>query len=115
MARNVVERIFGIVKRRFSLMVASPEYSETKQAKFVPALCVLHDFISIHDRDVVDTSTVEPASGIGPSCRAGPVELPRPAWVSEEEELSALVKRNRIANRMWADYQQYLMDRNIRQ
>jgi hypothetical protein len=49
------ERIFGILKRRFSLMVASPEYSEDKQAKFIPALCVLHNFISIHDHDSTDT------------------------------------------------------------
>ena len=96
-------------------MVASLEYSENKQAKFVPALCVLHNFISIHDWDFMDTSTIEPASGIGPSCQAGPVKLPQPVWVSEEEELSASVKYDRIANRMWADYQQYLTDRKIRQ
>jgi len=34
MARNVVEHIFGTLKRRFDLMVASPEYSKSKQAMF---------------------------------------------------------------------------------
>jgi hypothetical protein len=32
MARNVIKRAFGTLKRRFSLMVASPKYSEEKQA-----------------------------------------------------------------------------------
>ena len=30
-------------------MVAAPEYSLAVQAKLVPALCVLHNFIRIHD------------------------------------------------------------------
>jgi hypothetical protein len=48
-ARNVVERIFGVVKRRFTLMVAAPEYSIRTQAKMIPAMCTLHNFIRIHD------------------------------------------------------------------
>ena len=113
MARNVVERIFGILKRRFSLVVASPEYSESKQAKFVPALCVVHNFVSIHDRDAADTPITQQASGTGISHQAAHVELPRPAWVSEEEEFSASAKRDKIADKMWANYQQYLASRDI--
>ena len=113
MARNVVERIFGILKRRFSLMVASPEYSEDKQAKFIPALCALHNFISVYDGDV-DTMCAgqDTQSGTGvvhPAATS--TELPRPAWVSEEEESSASSRRDNIAAEMWADYQWYLMER----
>ncbi|KIK42151.1 hypothetical protein CY34DRAFT_45843, partial [Suillus luteus UH-Slu-Lm8-n1] len=50
-ARNVIERIFGVVKRRFWLMVAAPKYSLVVQTKLVPALCVLHNFICVHDPD----------------------------------------------------------------
>jgi hypothetical protein len=94
-------------------MVASPEYSEDKQAKFIPALCALHNFISVYDRDAdimyagrhtqSGTGVVRPA--------ATSAELPRPAWVSEEEESSASMRRDNIAAQMWADYQRYLTER----
>jgi hypothetical protein len=109
MARNVIERVFGTLKRRFSLMVACPEYSEEKQAKFIPALCVLHNFISVYDRDIADVFQTgqQPGSGV-PHLSGTHPELPRPAWVSEAEELSASARRDRIAAEMWAEYQQYL-------
>ena len=113
MARNVIERTFGTLKRRFSLMVASPEYSEDKQAKFIPALCALHNFISVHDHDDIPCSGQQLSSGIDIPPSTTPVEPPRPAWVSEQEELSASVKRDKIAAEMWAGYQQYLMERDI--
>ena len=59
MARNVVERIFGILKCQFSLMVASPEYSENKQVKFVSAFCVLHNFISVYNQDFMDVPSAQ--------------------------------------------------------
>jgi hypothetical protein len=110
MARNVVERIFGTVKRRFSLMVASPEYSEEKQAKFVPALCVLHNFISVYDGDAPGMGQQSPPRTDSASQSAHP-ERPRPAWISEVEEVSASGRRDRIADEMWANYKQYLMDK----
>ena len=113
MARNVIERIFGTLKRRFSLMVASPEYSENKQARFVPALCVLHHFASIYDWDDVDIQNTQRLSGIGASHQAASAELPRPAWVSKEEELSASERRDKIADEMWVDYQQYLTEKGL--
>ena len=96
-------------------MVASPEYSEEKQAKFIPALCVLHNFISTYDRDVTDVQDTNHRSqpGMVVSNQATPSKLPRPPWVSEEEELSASVRRDRIAAEMWADYQRYLMEKDV--
>ena len=114
MAHNVVERIFGILKRRFSLMVASPEYSENKQAKFVSVLCVLHNFISVYDQDFMDVPSAQQLpSGTGISRQAAPAERPRPPWVSAEEELSASARRYKIADEMWANYQSYLTERDI--
>ena len=110
MARNVIERIFSAVKRRFCLMVASPEYSEEKQAKFVPALCVLHNFILVYDSDVPDTEQHNPP-GTGAASQSARLGRPRPAWISEEEEVSASVRCDRIADAMWADYNKYLADR----
>ena len=114
MARNVIERVFGTLKRRFSLMVASPEYSENKQARFVPALCVLHNFASIYDWDDVDVPNTQRLSGTGTLHQAASVELPRPAWVSKEEELSASARRDKIVDEMWVDYQRYLTEKDLR-
>ncbi|EGO05085.1 hypothetical protein SERLA73DRAFT_44852, partial [Serpula lacrymans var. lacrymans S7.3] len=50
-ARNVIGHIFVVVKRHFQLMVAAPEYALEVQAKLIPALCVLHNFIQLHDPD----------------------------------------------------------------
>ena len=48
-ARNVIERIFGILKRRFRILLLSPEYDMGIQAQVPPALCALHNFIRYHD------------------------------------------------------------------
>ena len=45
MLRNVVERIFGVVKRRFRILLLPPEYSMEIQARIPPALCLVHNVI----------------------------------------------------------------------
>jgi DDE superfamily endonuclease len=113
MARNVIERIFGIIKRRFSLMVASPEYSEEKQAKFIPALCVLHNYISLYEQDIEDPTNAQQPLGTGGPGQAPPTNLSRPVWVSAQEERIASARRDRIADEMWADYQLHLTKRGV--
>ena len=49
--RNVIKRIFGVVKHQFCLMVAALEYSLETQSKIICAICVLHNFIHVHDPD----------------------------------------------------------------
>src|SRR5690349_4464280 len=46
-ARNVIERIFGILKKRFPIIVQAPEFSLSMQSKLVIACCVLHNFIRV--------------------------------------------------------------------
>lgn len=46
--RNVIERIFGVVKRRFQIFHKAPEYSQTTQVDFFYAVMWLHNFIKIH-------------------------------------------------------------------
>lgn len=53
-AQNVIERIFGVVKQKFRIMIAAPEYSLEKQAKIILAICVLHNFIRVHDPEDID-------------------------------------------------------------
>ena len=47
--RNVIERTFGVLKRRFKVLAVAQEYSLKHQARLVPALAVVHNFIRVHD------------------------------------------------------------------
>jgi hypothetical protein len=105
-ARNVIERIFGVVKRRFRLMVAAPEYSLEVQGKIIRAICVLHNFIRVHNPDEdlgvtdVELSRRMPrrsAADFGGS-------------VSAEERTNANMRRDEIAQQMWEQYQEYIAD-----
>ncbi|EGO00180.1 hypothetical protein SERLA73DRAFT_52713, partial [Serpula lacrymans var. lacrymans S7.3] len=40
-ARNVIERIFGILKWCFHVLVLPPEYDMAIQARIPPALCMI--------------------------------------------------------------------------
>jgi hypothetical protein len=49
MLRNVVECIFGVVKRHFHILLLPPEYSMEIQACIPPAFCLVHNVIQVHD------------------------------------------------------------------
>lgn len=103
-ARNVVERIFGVLKRRFRLMVAAPEYSSEVQAKIVHALCALHNFIRIHDPDDLDASTQEELARVPQD----PIAADFGGTISAGEQRQATSRRDRIAMAMWEEYVAYL-------
>jgi len=48
-ARNVIERIFGVMKHRFRILLLAPEYSLEIQARIPAALAAIHNFIRSHD------------------------------------------------------------------
>jgi hypothetical protein len=49
--RNVVERVFGVVKKRFPALSHGVPYTMDFQVKFVYAICGLHNFINCHKTD----------------------------------------------------------------
>ncbi|KAL5480800.1 hypothetical protein ACEPAI_9740 [Sanghuangporus weigelae] len=97
-ARNVVERIFGVFKRRFSIINAAPEYLIETQAALIQALCVVHNIIRIYDPhdvprldDLLDETESE--------------ELrERAAGGGQTEKNQAEVMRDQIAEDMWKNY-----------
>ena len=102
-ARNVVERIFGVVKRQFRLMVAALEYSLETQTKIVPALCALHNFICVYNPE--ENMGLEELSAWAP--RRGQEDYSHQG-VSAQEKARANTKRDVIAKEMWRQYQEHL-------
>ena len=43
--RNIIERAFGLLKRRFRILRTPPEYSLDTQADIVYACVVIHNFL----------------------------------------------------------------------
>lgn len=99
-------------KHHFDLMVAYPEYNEETQAKFIPAMGILHNFIRIHDpydeaRDRRGSSMS--ASATGETHQQQLEELGFEITIEERDRAGG--QRDRIAKRMWIDYQAELQRR----
>jgi len=108
-ARNIIECIFGILKRRFRILLLAPEYSLEIQARIPAALCTIHNFICTHD---VDENVVEPDLGddeaqndhdhdhIASAAAAAELDHPSARW-------------DHIAQQMWDDYMCICSERDI--
>lgn len=49
--RNVVERVFGVLKQRFHILEKRPRYDRATQIQLVYALCALHNFVRLTNAD----------------------------------------------------------------
>ncbi|KAF9473467.1 hypothetical protein BDN70DRAFT_769014, partial [Pholiota conissans] len=102
-ARNVVERIFGVLKRRFVILTSPPEYSMAIQACIPLALGAVHNFIREHNPDEIldftgDTLDPNPNSGsVHGILGTGPAQ--------HSEIVRATSRRDQIAHAMWVSYQ----------
>ena len=109
MARNVIERAFGVIKRRFKILIIPPEYSMDIQARVFPTLAAIHNYIL--EKDPIEIADMLPPADdniidrIEDSGRLA-MEYPRRA-----EKEDANVRRDQIAEDMWNDYQRVLRER----
>ncbi|KAL7199587.1 hypothetical protein ACSBR2_021807 [Camellia fascicularis] len=46
--RNVIERTFGVLKKRFPILRSVPNYKSTRQGPLMIACCVVHNWIRLH-------------------------------------------------------------------
>jgi hypothetical protein len=99
----VIERIFGILKRRFRILIFPPEYSMEIQARIPAALCALHNFIRHSDPTEIDEY---PDANDIPTGRANGAEIgnlaTRAINTAEHDRMS--LKRDQIAQDMWDSY-----------
>jgi hypothetical protein len=102
MARNVVERIFGVLKRRFRILVIPPELDMRWQARLPAALAAIHNFIRNYDpndiNDIADPVDPEPGTRVEELAQGIP---------SAAERDRANQRRDRIAQEMWTQYVAY--------
>jgi hypothetical protein len=100
----VIERIFGVLKRRFKILRTPPEYRFVDQVKLVYALTALHNFIDQH------TLEQEKEMGLDDASVLRDLEDQDPLNLQGMETLSATkmdAQRDKIAEAMWKDYIQY--------
>jgi hypothetical protein len=106
--RNCIERIFGVLKKRFPILKKAPEYEYSHQVKLVLALTALHNFIrkEAHGREdrfyreADKERERELAESEGNDLGGGRVEQgPVDKHMAEY--------RDKIAQQMWEDYLNY--------
>jgi hypothetical protein len=107
-ARNVVERIFGILKRRFRILIIPPEYDMGIQARIPAALCALHNFIRHHDpSDIEDYSETDNIPGSHANTAIGDLAT---RAINGAERDRAHLKRDQIAKEMWDSYLAFVQE-----
>lgn len=114
-ARNVVERIFGIVKRRFRILLLPAEFSIEIQAQIPSALCAIHNFIYVHDPIEDDESSdSDEADNNEGYAMDDAHNMDDPVnYLAANSDDGARELRDQIAEGMWADYQRILRERSI--
>lgn len=97
--RNIIERVFEILKKRFGILRRPLEYEITLQTKVIRAVAAVYNFI----RDEIDER--EYMSGENPvGGDTGVTETQSHAL----DDPGMRTFRDRLAQEMWEDYQKYL-------
>ena len=107
-ARNVIERIFGVLKRRFCILVIPPEYSVKVQAQIPSALCAIHNFIKIHDPNDGEMTNLGNSEYSSSIPNPGDNGVQQMNHVEDDVSHNVTVRRDKIAQDMWDSYQRVL-------
>jgi hypothetical protein len=102
--RNVIERIFGVLKRKFKILSQVAEYSWDTQVKLVLSLTGLFNFI--RSFETIDDDEEEEGEEGGEEEEEGEEELLSMSLRTGNQYMNQ--KRDQIAQEMWVDYQKYL-------
>jgi hypothetical protein len=107
-ARNVIERIFGVVKKRWAILTNPPQFDIELQARILPALAAIHNLILKHDptdlEDFDDVCDPDPGYVVDFGSLAD-------GQTSRAEKDRADKRRDVIAQKMWDSYQALLRER----
>jgi hypothetical protein len=108
-ARNIIKRIFGVLKQHFCILVCPAEIDMDLQARIPAALTTIHNFIHVHDPDELASFT-EPADlergFVSGELAAGQMRA--------AEKRHTTTRRDKIAAAMWVQYQAELQQRGTK-
>jgi hypothetical protein len=99
--RNVIERAFGVVKSRFSMLKRIPSYDMKVQGDIILVCFILHNFIKVHQTKEDEFDQIARLYH----------EVPDQNIISEIDDSTARTYRDWIASNMWTDYETYLRRR----
>jgi hypothetical protein len=102
--RNVVERIFSVVKARFKILVRARKFKMRAQTRVVSALCVLHNIlVNIREEGpssiLVEDHNDEDGEDLSQNQRIG-----QGYHITRGESARSSRRRDEIAEAMWDDY-----------
>lgn len=111
-ARNVIERIFGVLKRRFRILLLAPEFSIRVQAQIVSVLCATHNFMKHHDSKEEELPD-ENSGHYTFAPNAGDNGVREINYIEEDVPADVVARRDQIAQNMWESYQRILEERGM--
>ena len=98
--RNHVERVLGVLKKRFQILHVGTFHPIRNQVKIPAAACVFHNIIKMHNGD--EAWLDNQPNNIDPNLF---VDLPTGDEHNQENNAQGNNLRDEIAMQMWADYQ----------
>lgn len=101
--RNVVERIFGVVKRKYQILRTPSEYSIETQTRIILACCTLHNFVRRREGSYADILLDSEVAKVGNTIVQPVVGFP--VGVISSKRMDQF--RDNIAKKMWEDYLVY--------
>jgi hypothetical protein len=107
--RDVIERIFGVLKKGFRILLLASEYQLKMQIRIPLALTAIHNFIRIHDLTSLDEEVNIEGDEADEAEFMGALSEPRCDESNEDESVKAW--RDSIVEEMWNNYQQVLLKR----
>ena len=100
--RNIIERAFGLIKKRWAILRTEPFFDTKIQVKIVLACCTLHNFIINADPD--DVLDDEPEGFNGDDFEPSEVVEEdvsnpgsTPEWSAKRDDLATLMRNRRNA------------------
>ena len=96
--RNVIERIFGVIKALYKTLTYPRPFKMKAQVRAVAALCVLHNILNNFDKDKIDT--IADALGATPAEEIAKEDGKHVYNISRTEIDASVLRRDEIASAM---------------
>lgn len=106
--RNVIERLFGVIKRRFRILQTAPEHPMRTQVGLIYALTALNNFIHHHNNGISDDIDNEITSEEASNDVEDKDEEDESSNHLEKDSKFINAKREDIATQMWIQYRQHI-------